>query len=230
MLQLLIRIIYLVVALGVPYGVAYSLKRNSQTPYTLAVVGLLTASSAFLTQTLLTFVVQGPLLDTPFFGALILALIIGFTDGIARFWGYYAVARAAVNRPQAMMIGLGHGLPLLVYQGLVVAVVGGAAWRELGILLAQLILHMGVSWVVLQTFVRNEIGWVFQAVILIGLAFGTDIYIANTITRSTPLLIWWGLLALLGIGLLAGIRPFSVNRDQRTETLQDTWPDTTNID
>lgn len=216
MLQLMIRIIYLVVAMGIPYGVAFGLKRRYQIPYALGSVGLLTASGAFIAQTLMTLLVQGPLLDTPFFGALMLALIIGFTDGLARFWGYYAIARSATNRPQAVMIGLGHGLPLLWYQTLVVALGGKVVWPELIILLAQLPVHLALSWVVLQTFVRNEVGWVFQAIVMSGLAYGTDAYIANTASSHTPLLVWWVLLAGIGLVLLILVRPPLIDRHQGT--------------
>lgn len=213
--QLLIRIIYLVVALGVPYTIANRLQRVYQIPYALTAVGLLTASGAFVVQSILTLLADGPLLDTPFFGALILALIIGFTDGLVRFFGYYAIARSTVSRPQALMIGLGHGIPLLIYQGITVVVAGGVVWAELGILLAQLVVHLAVSWVVLQTFLRNEIAWTFWAIAGVGLAFGTDAYIANTSTHLTPLVVWWGLLALIGLGLLSRIQSPLVNGDER---------------
>lgn len=213
--QLLIRIIYLVVALGVPYAMANRLHRIHQIPYALAAVGLLTASGAFIIQSILTLLVDGPLLDTPFFGALMLALIIGFTDGLARFVGYYAIARSTVSRPQALMIGLGHGIPLLIYQGITVLVAGGVVWAELGILLAQLVVHLVVSWVVLQTFLRNEIAWTFWAIAGVGLAFGTDAYVANTSSNLTPLVVWWGVLALVGLGLLSRIQPPLIDGDER---------------
>ncbi len=178
----------------------------------LLAVGMLTYSGAFAAQSGLAWLIGGPLFASPLFGAMLLGIIIGFTDSGARFWGYHKVAKGVVYRSQAVMVGIGHALPFMVVNGVLIALTllnvveeeGTTAdvWAGLIMQPAQLMLHICLSWMVLQTFLRNELGWVFQAVLLAGIAFSTDAFITNGVEEPAALLmVWWTMIG--GISLLA---------------------------
>lgn len=201
-----------VVAIGIPLGAAYRLHHRYGLPYKLITVGLLTYSGSFALQTLVVFIFDGPLLDSPLFGAIFLAILIGFSDIGARFWGYHTIARQIVYRPQAVMIGVGHGMVRMVFNAMlllfVVDDVGSQAVADVAISAGQLWFHVVMSWMVLQTFLRNELGWTFQAIFVLGFAFGTDAFIANVLDEpGLALIIWWSVVALLGWRMFRRLEP-----------------------
>ncbi len=198
------------VAGGIPVGIVYWLHKRYELPARLLAVGLLTYSGSFAIQTIVILIFDGPLLNSPLFGSMLLAIVIGFTDIGARFWAYQTIARGVVYRPQAALIGIGHGMPRMIFNaGLFLMVT--VEWQsvvEIVVNAGQLWFHVVMSWMVLQTFLRNEIGWTFQAVFLTGFAFGTEALIANIANEpNTILMIWWIGVALIGWRLYQRLRP-----------------------
>ncbi|NDJ87312.1 MAG: hypothetical protein GYB66_15645 [Chloroflexi bacterium] len=230
MLHLLLRLAFALVASGVPLSIAYVSKQRFGVRYPLLAVGLLSYSGAFLLQTALGAIFSGPLLDSALFGALFLGIVIGFTDVGMRFAAYLLLARDVLYRPQAVMIGVGHALPRIVFTAVLAVaftisdreqLFGTAAFGDFGsdtlaeliALLGQLCLHIGVSWAVLQTLLRNETAWLFGCIFFAGMAFGTEVFIVNTTGEPAPLLIlWWSIIGLIS---LAGFRYISPPADFR---------------
>jgi uncharacterized membrane protein YhfC len=98
--------------------------------------------------------------------------------------GYQYLAQSADSKPQALMIGLGHGLTETIYAGILAAGLGisllghggdppddtlaeasGALAEAINSLL-PVVMHMALSWIVLQVFLRGELSWLFVAVFL----------------------------------------------------------------
>jgi uncharacterized membrane protein YhfC len=148
----------------------------------------------------------------------------GFSEEIARALGYQWLARGAVSRPQALMIGAGHGLVPLLYTALIALNVGLAALAgandtaptpaltdtsrtlaEAFNSLLPVLMHMALSWLVLQVFLRGEIGWLFVAIF----AHATVEIGANLFgpPHSWGVVIWRGLVALGSLALLRTLPP-----------------------
>lgn len=226
MLELLLRLIFVIVALSVPLAIVHRIYQREAVSMTLLAVGVLTYSAAFLIQTLFGLLLNTAILQAPLFGSLFIGIIIGFTDIGARFWGYYSVARSTVYHSQASMIGIGHALPRIVFNaGLailsILAILRGAETTKLAdgelllevgagliVTLAPLLLHTTLSWMVLQTFLRNEWVWIFQAIFFAGLVFGMEALITNTTEQpALLLLILWSLAALISWRITRQIQP-----------------------
>lgn len=180
--MILYGIVILGIGLGTLIGViatATGLHRRFGLPYALLTVGMITFIGAWLAQVIIVQVLDHTLFAV--LPALFVGLIAGFTQEIARLLGFQYLARSTVTRPQALLIGIGHGAPWAAYTALLIAGVGlslvgqtgdppddlGAVLRDAcaGALtgLLPLVMHMALSWVVLQVFLRGEIYWLFVA-------------------------------------------------------------------
>jgi len=165
----------------------------------------------------------GPLLDLLAVRAVVFGLLAGFSEEIARLLGYQYLARGAVTRPHALMIGLGHGAVETIYTGVLAAGVGlsllgygagrpddagalvsGALAEALaGVLpLAQ---HAALSWLVLQVFLRGEIGWLFGAIFLH--AASEIMVVLLGPDAGWALAAWRAVVALIGLLIIATIQP-----------------------
>ncbi|HML21304.1 MAG TPA: hypothetical protein PKD09_06640 [Aggregatilinea sp.] len=205
------------------FGLAVRLHRRHALPYALLSVGILTGMGALIVQTVLIRGLDRGLMGVLSIGALAIGLSVGVTHEIARLFGYQYLARSTVTKPQAMMIGLGHGLVQPVYNGLVaigmgLSMIGGGGDRpdDPASLLSgagadalnsflPIFMHMALGWIVLQVFLRGEIGWLFAAIFLhsvvemMAALIGTD--------ASWLLAAWWLLVALTSAIILARLRP-----------------------
>lgn len=209
--------------LGGVIALAVRLHRHDALPYALLTVGILTGTGALGVQSVLIRGLDSGLLGVLSIGALALGLSAGFANEIARALGYHYLARGAVSRPQAMMIGLGHGLVQPVYVALVavgmgLSMIGGGGDRpdDPAALLSgagadalnsflPLFLHMALSWLVLQVFLRGEIGWLFAAIFLHSLAALMAALIDPD--AGWTLAAWWALMAMTGAVILVRLRP-----------------------
>jgi len=160
------------------------LHRHARVPYALLTVGMITCLGALLTQLLAVRLLDRALLGILPVGAVVLGIVAGFSEETARALGYQWLARNAVSRAQALMIGVGHGLVPVLYTALIALNVGLSALAEAepGQALAltdvsrtlaealnsllPLAMHMALSWLVLQAFLRGEIGWIFVAIFI----------------------------------------------------------------
>ena len=217
MSEILLRLAFAIVALGTPIWLARYLHHHYSTRYLLLAVGMLTFSGSFIVQTSIFALLGNPLLDTPFFGALTVGILVAFTDIGARFFGYHQVVRDVVYRPQAVMIGIGHSLPLMAFNAFFsIAVLLGIADQNLDIntlaelvtTLARLIIHITLSWIVLQTFLRNEPAWLFQAIFFEAIIFGTEALFANAFEDPAVLLIiWWLIMTAISLTIFRRLNP-----------------------
>lgn len=198
------------------------LHHRYKVPYALVTVGVITYIGALLVQVLLLRVVDRALLSILPVGALAIGLAAGFSEEIARFLGFQYLARSTVTRPQALMIGAGHGLTEAVYTGLVAVGIGLSLIAEstdladdIGALasgaLAEMlngmlpvVMHMALSWIVLQVFLRGELYWLFWAIFA-----HTVVEITATLlgpNDSWAVVIWRVLVALMSLALIVRIR------------------------
>jgi uncharacterized membrane protein YhfC len=200
-----------------------TLHRRANTPYALLTVGMITYLGALLTQLLAVRLLDRALLGILPVGAVILGLVTGFSEEIARAFGYQWLARGVFRRPQALMIGAGHGLVPLLYTALIALNVGLSALAEAepGQTLAltdvsrtlaealnsllPLVMHMALSWLVLQAFLRGEIGWIFAAIFVHStVEIGANLFGPP---HSWAVVIWRGLVALGSLALLRTLPP-----------------------
>ncbi|GAB4431384.1 MAG: hypothetical protein Kow00106_25590 [Anaerolineae bacterium] len=160
------------------------LHRHVRVPYALLTVGMITYLGALLIQLLAVRLLNRALLGVLPVGAVVLGIVAGFSEETARALGYQWLARSAVSRAQALMIGAGHGLVPMLYTALIALNVGLSALAEaepgqalaltdMSRTLAEalnsllpLAMHMALSWLVLQAFLRGEIGWIFAAIFI----------------------------------------------------------------
>jgi hypothetical protein len=225
MTLLILRFLVGLLLVSIPAWVAWRIHYFYRIPYALLLVGIMTFTGAFITQQGFLWLIDGPLLVSPLIAALLTGLAIGLTDTLARFLGFQYLARSSVYRPQAAMIGLGHALLPMLYTGLwaiwlflglakqpltpiELERVGADAIAEFAITLAPLAMHMALSWMVLQTFLRNEIKWLLVALVFQSTMIGTAEFIARASTE--PLVvsgIWWVVAASLSIVLFRRIDP-----------------------
>ncbi|WP_119065352.1 hypothetical protein [Aggregatilinea lenta] len=199
------------------------LHRRYGLPYALLTVGIITGIGALIVQSILIRSLDQGLFGVLAINALALGLSAGIVHEVARLLGYQYLARGAVTRPQAMMIGLGHGLVQPVYTGMLAlglglsmlgagssrpddpaALLSGAGADALNSFL-PVFLHMAMSWVVLQVFLRGEIGWLFAAVFL----HSVTAMMATLIGPDAgwALAAWWALAALTSTIILARLHP-----------------------
>jgi uncharacterized membrane protein YhfC len=204
-------------------GLAAGLHRRFQVPYALLTVGAITYILALVTQAALLQLVDRALLGILPIGALALGVAAGFTEETGRLLGYHYLAPGAVTRPQALMIGVGHGAVQVLYTALVsmgigLSLLGYSAERpdDLAALLSggvaealngllPVIMHLALSWVVLQVFLRGQLSWLFLAI------FGhAVIEIMATLlgpSDAWAVVVWRTLVALLSLGIIARLRP-----------------------
>ncbi len=158
------------------------LHRRYTVPYPLLTVGIITYIVALGLQVTLLRGIDRALLGILPVGALTMGVLIGFSEETLRALGYQVLAPGAVTRPQALMIGAGHGLTATVYTALIAISVGlsalsgdatgdGAPLSLASRTLAEVlngalpvIMHMALSWLVLQAFLRGELYWLFVAI------------------------------------------------------------------
>jgi uncharacterized membrane protein YhfC len=170
------------VLVGGGVTVITGLHRRFGVPYALLTVGIITYVLSLIVQITVLHVIDRALLGILPVGALALGITAGFSEETARLLGYQVLAPGAVTRGQALMIGAGHGLVETVYTALVAAglglsllgygaerpddlaaLVSGALAEALNGLL-PIVMHMALSWVVLQVFLRGVIAWLFVAI------------------------------------------------------------------
>lgn len=170
--------------LGTVGALAAWLHRRFGLPHALLTVGILTFIGALMVRALALALIDRALLGILPIGALAFGVLAGFVDETARLLGFQFLARSTVTRPQALMIGLGHGSVGAIYTGVLAiglgtSLLGAGAERpdDLGALLSgalaealngtlPLVMHMALSWIVLQVFLRGQIGWLFGAIFL----------------------------------------------------------------
>lgn len=209
--------------LGTLAWLAATLARRARLPRALLLVGIITATGARIVQIALIQGAAGPLLTILPIRALALGLSAGVIQEVARALGYGFLARGAVTKPQAALIGLGHGLVEPAYAGLLLlalglSLVGGGAEQPddpAGLLsgaladalasLLPIVMHMALSWVVLQVFLRGEIGWLFAAIFAHSLVELGAASLAGAGT-SWPLVAWRAVVALASVVMLARLR------------------------
>ena len=191
-------------------------------PYALLTVGTITYLAALLVQLAAVQVLDRALLGILPVGALLLGIVVGFSEETARAFGYQWLAPGAVSRPQALMIGAGHGLTPAIYTALVAFNVGlsalaEGAGQELDLTsvsrttaealnsLLPVLMHMALSWLVLQAFLQGQVAWVFAAIFL-----HTVVEITATLLgppQSWGVVGWRGLVALSSIRLIRRVGP-----------------------
>lgn len=205
--------------LGSAIGVAVGLHRRLRVPYALLSVGMITYIGALLVQVLLLRLLDSGWLGILPIGALTIGVVAGFVEETARLIGYQFLARSTVTRGQALMIGAGHGLIETIYPGALAiglglkllgyeserpddlaALLSGALAEALNGLL-PLVMHMALAWIVLQTFLRGALGWLFVAIFCHAVV---EIMAALLGPPDTwAVVVWRGLVALLGLLVIA---------------------------
>ncbi len=218
-------ILLLVVGAGLlvaSVAIARAIHRRWDTSYALLTVGVITYTVALIVQYVVLEALGGGLMNILATRAVILGALAGFSEEIARLLGFQYLARGAVTRAHALMIGLGHGIVETFYTGIVglglgVSMLGyGAAPPEdpgalIGGALAELVggvlvlaLHMALSWLVLQVFLRGQIGWLFVA---IGLHAASEIMIVLLgPDAGWAAALWRGAIALISMGIILYVR------------------------
>lgn len=218
----------LVLAVGVGLlattaALARALHRRHGTPYALLTVGVITYTGALAVQYVVLSTFGGPLLDLLAVRAVVFGLLAGFSEETARLLGYQYLARGAVTRPQALMIGLGHGAVETIYTGLLAAglglsllgygagrpgdpgaLVSGALAEALAGVL-PLAFHAALSWLVLQVFLRGESGWLFGAIFLH--AASEIMVVLLGPDAGWALTAWRALVALIGLLIVVRLQP-----------------------
>jgi uncharacterized membrane protein YhfC len=203
--------------------IAVWLHRRFSQPYALLTVGILTYILSLLVQFVLLQMFDRALLEILPIGALILGLLAGFTEETARLLGYQYLARSAVTKPQSLMIGVGHGFSETVYTGLlaaglglsllgygtdppddVAAVLSGALAEACNAML-PILMHMALSWLVLQVFLRGEMGWLFVAISIHAVAEIMAVLLGPN--DDWAVVVWRALVALIGLAVIAWLRP-----------------------
>ncbi len=192
-------------------------------PYALLTVGVITSVGALMVQVVVLRGLDRALLGILPIGALAIGLAAGFTEEFARLLGYQYLAPGAVTRSQALMIGAGHGFTETIYTGLIAITLGLALMAQsstppadrLAALsdavaealngLLPIIMHMALSWLVLQVFLRGELYWVFVAIfahavveIMAALLGPSD---------SWPVVVWRLLVAVISLIVIARVYP-----------------------
>lgn len=204
------------------------LHQRYRLPYALVTVGIITYIGALLAQVVLLRVMDRALLGILPIGALAIGLVAGFSEEIARVLGFQYLARSTVTRPQALMIGAGHGLTEAVYTGLVAVGIGLSLVAEntdpaddFGALasgaLAEMLngmlpvaMHMALSWLVLQVFLRGELYWLFWAIFAHAVIEITATLLGPS--DSWAVVIWRVLVALVSVALIVRIKPPSARQ------------------
>mgnify|MGYP001340737216 CR=1 FL=1 len=219
-------ILLLAVGIGllvVTAALARGVHRRWQIPYALLTVGVITYTGALAVQYVALETLGGGLLNILAIRAAAIGLLAGFSEEIARLLGYQYLARGAVTRAQALMIGLGHGMVETIYTGLIgmglglsllggsaelpedpAALLSGAVAEAIGGAL-PLAMHTALSWLVLQVFLRGQIGWLFVAILFHAASESMIVLLGPD--AGWAITVWRALIALISVGILAGVRP-----------------------
>ncbi len=171
-----------VALLGGVLIIVTGLHRRFAVPYALLTVGIITYVLSLIGQVAVLQLIDRTLLGILPVGALALGITAGFSEETVRLLGYQYLAPGAVTKAQALMIGAGHGLSETIYTALVAAALGlsllgystnrpddlaavlsGALAEALNGLL-PIVMHMALSWIVLQVFLRGALYWLFIAI------------------------------------------------------------------
>jgi uncharacterized membrane protein YhfC len=191
------------------------LHRRFDQPYALLSVGILTYILALIAQYVLLGILDRALLGILPVGALAVGLLAGFTEEFARLFGFQVLARSTTTRPQALMIGAGHGFTLTIYAailavGLGVSLLGYGSDRpdDFGTLLSgalaealngilPVVMHMALSWIVLQVFLRGQLYWLFLAIFVHAVAEIMAILLGPD--HAWMVVIWRMMIALISL-------------------------------
>lgn len=215
--------------LVVTAGLARGVHRRWNIPYALLTVGVITYTGALAVQYVALETLGGGLLNILAFRAAAIGLLAGFSEEIARLLGFQYLARGAVTRPQAVMIGVGHGAVETIYTGLIAVGLGlsllgygaerpddpagllsGAVAEALSGAL-PLAMHAALSWLALQVFLRGQIGWVFGAILFHAAAESMIVLLGPD--AGWAITIWRALIAVISMGILFGVRPPRTRED-----------------
>ncbi len=194
------------------------LHRRFRVPYALLTVGVMTYIGALMAQVLVLQLLDRALLGILPVGALAFGIVAGFGEEIARFLGFQFLARSTTTRPQALMIGAGHGLTSVIYTALIAFGVGlsliadgpdtvddvGAVvsrtLAEAANSLLPVVMHMALSWLVLQVFLRGQLYWLFWAIFAHAVAEMTATLIGPG--DSWAVVAWRAVVALVSLGVI----------------------------
>jgi len=198
------------------------LPRRYALPYALLTVGIITYIISLLVQVLVLRVLRSPLLSILPVGALTIGLLAGFAEELARFFGYQYLARSAETKPQALMIGLGHGFSETIYTGLLALGFGFSLLGygtehpdNLGVLLSgaiaeaangllPIVMHLALSWLVLQVFLRGQVYWLFLAIFFHSLVEITAVLLGPNDAWSV--VVWRAVVAIMSLFILTQIK------------------------
>jgi len=208
--------------LAISLAIVRRVHRRWHTPYALLTVGVMTYTGALAVQFVALETLDGGLLNILAFRAAAVGLLAGFSEEIARFLGYQYLARSAVTRPQALMIGLGHGAVETIYTGVIaiglgLSLLSGSAEQpdDPAMLLSgavaeaisgalPLAMHAALSWLVLQVFLRGQIGWLFVAVLFHGASESMIVLLGPD--AGWAITLWRALIALISVGIVVRVR------------------------
>lgn len=226
MTVIVLHLVFIGLIFGLPFTLIQILHHRYQVGYPLLVVGMMTFTLSLFIRTASLWVLQNsPLVNSPLIEATLVGLMTGFVDIGTVAFGYARLARSTIYRPQAVLIGIGHALPEMIFVGLWVmwivlglakqgaapvdlSIVGANTIGELVSTLAPLALHITLSWLVLQTFLRNEAAWIFQAILWCAMVVGTETLFYRGSTQPEQVVgIWWVLVTLTNAIIFWRLKP-----------------------
>lgn len=208
--------------LAVAWSLVGWLHRDFGVPYALLTVGVITYVGALVAQALALQLIDRALLGILPVGALAFGIVAGFGEEFARFLGFQYLARSAAARPHALMIGAGHGLTEVLYTALIAFGVGLSliadgpdTTTDVGLLVSRtlaeaansllpVVMHMALSWLVLQVFLRGELYWLFWAIFAHAVVEMTATLLGPA--DSWAVVAWRALVALVSVGVIIRLR------------------------
>lgn len=212
-----IRLLTALLILGSPFILGRWLTRRYNLGASWLTIGVLVFMGAFIGQTLIVLFIPTIFLNNPVMGGVLVGLTTALTDTVARGVGYQTIASEAVYRAHAYLIGVGYALlPMLftgaglvfdmashIYQGSTADIDNTISLAETITSLASLIWYLSLSWLVLQSFIRGQLGWLFGAILWGAIVAGTQTFILNgSLDPITVNSVWWGFVAIISFGIL----------------------------
>jgi hypothetical protein len=222
---IVVHLLFIGLIFGLPFGLIRLLHQRYQVAYPLLIVGVITFSLSLFIRTGVLWVLGGTLLNSPLIGATLIGVVVGFMDVGVRAFGYARLARSTVYRPQTVMIGIGHALPEIIFIGvwtlwgtaglakqdssaIDLSVLDGNALAEMISAITPLSLHITLAWLVLQTFLRGEVGWIFEAIIWEAIVIGTVALFSKGSTEPEIIIgIWWVLVSIINGVIFWRVKP-----------------------
>lgn len=206
------RLITTILLLSIPLVTTRWLYRRYSVPVVLMSVGAITFVGAFIAQTIFLSLLPAGLLSVPLTGGVAVGLIVGFTEIFAIFIGFQYLAKSTATRPQAVMIGVGHAILPMLFVALTLSLtmlgqisegsIGDSADAEIIaepiVNLAPLAMHVSISWLILQTFLRNEAKWLFYGIFAVALTVGTEAFIREAAYEPELIVAGWWMMAAVG--------------------------------